>query len=243
MRPRYEGKPTAESPLRGDMHGGPAVMLTSRSRPTQPTTANTSGRQRTSTDGLPQATRAAALVSRVAIWLRDEETNAGGASVADGTLTEPPWHLLLRRHVATDGLSRERRDLSMSYMTDLYSVCREPGQLDGPDSIRSRRRQGGVEVAVLVVGEATGVTAEQDAALARRLYPEGSLPAGFRIRMAGPMDGGWRIVTLWDSEADWERFREERLTPALADVGSVPADTVGAVEPWPIETVLTVWEL
>ena len=96
---------------------------------------------------------------------------------------------------------------------------------------------------VLVVGEAAGVTAEQDAALAKRLYPEGSLPAGFRIRMAGPMAGGWRIVTLWDSEADWERFRDERLTPALADVGSVRADTVGAVEPWPIETVLTVWEL
>ena len=89
-------------------------------------------------------------------------------------------------------------------------------------------------MAVLVVGEAAGVTAEQDAALTKRL---------FRIRMAGPMPGGWRIVTLWDSEADWERFRDERLTPALADVGSVRADTVGAVEPWPIETVLTVWEL
>jgi hypothetical protein len=97
-------------------------------------------------------------------------------------------------------------------------------------------------VAVLVVGEAAGVTAEQDAALAKRLYPEGSLPAGFRIRMAGPMPGGWRIVTLWDSEGDWERFRDERLRPALADIGQ----TMGAAEapePWPIETVLTVWEL
>ena len=74
-------------------------------------------------------------------------------------------------------------------------------------------------MAILVVGEATGVTAEQDAALAKKLYPEGSLPAGFRIRMAGPMAGGWRIVTLWDSEADWERFRDEKLTPALAGIG------------------------
>jgi hypothetical protein len=37
------------------------------------------GRQRTSTDGLPQATRAAALVSRVATWLRDEEAEQGSA--------------------------------------------------------------------------------------------------------------------------------------------------------------------
>ena len=57
--------------------------------------------------------------------------------------------------------------------------------------------------------------------------------------MAGPMAGGWRIVTLWDSEADWERFRDEKLTPAVAGIGQ----TLGTVEPWPIETVLTVWEL
>ena len=94
-------------------------------------------------------------------------------------------------------------------------------------------------MAILVMGEATGVTAEQDAALAKRLYPEGSLPAGFRIRMAGPTADGWRIVTLWDSEADWERFRDERLRPALADIGQA----LGTVEAWPIETVLTVWEL
>lgn len=94
-------------------------------------------------------------------------------------------------------------------------------------------------MAILVVGEATGMTAEQDAEAAKTLYPEGSLPAGFRIRMAGPMDGGWRIVTLWDSEADWERFRDERLTPALARAGQA----VGAPSIWPIETVLTVWEL
>jgi hypothetical protein len=95
-------------------------------------------------------------------------------------------------------------------------------------------------VAILVVGEASGVTAEQDAALAKRLYPEGSLPAGFRIRMAGPMAGGWRIVTLWDSEADWERFRDDTLAPALAGIGQTME--AGATI-WPVETVLTVWEL
>ena len=94
-------------------------------------------------------------------------------------------------------------------------------------------------MAILVVGEATGMTAEEDTAAARQLYPEGSLPAGFRIRMAGPMDGGWRIVTLWDSKADWERFRDERLAPALAGIGQA----LGAPEIWPVDTVLTVWEL
>ena len=94
-------------------------------------------------------------------------------------------------------------------------------------------------MAVLVVAEVTGATAEQDAVMMRMLDVESSPPAGGWLRMAGPMAGGWRIVTLWDSEADWERFRDERLTPALAGIGQ----ELGAVEPWPIETVLTVWEL
>ena len=53
--------------------------------------------------------------------------------------------------------------------------------------------------------------------------------------MAGPTEGGWRIVTLWDAEADWERFRDDMLAPALADIGHA----VSAVAIWQIETVHT----
>ena len=90
-------------------------------------------------------------------------------------------------------------------------------------------------MAILVVGEAASVTAEQDATLVKRLYLEGSPPAGARIRMAGPTEGGWRIVTLWYSEANWERFRNDMLAPALADIGHA----VSAVAIWQIETVHT----
>jgi len=48
------------------------------------------GRQRTSTDGLSQATHAAALVTRAASWLRDEEADASRAGVTCGSLTELP---------------------------------------------------------------------------------------------------------------------------------------------------------
>lgn len=90
-------------------------------------------------------------------------------------------------------------------------------------------------MAILVVTELTGVTAEEDAAVMKALDVEGSPPAGGWIRMAGPMVGGWRIVSLWDSEADFERFREERLVPALAGTGRV----VPKVEIWPVETFHT----
>jgi hypothetical protein len=94
-------------------------------------------------------------------------------------------------------------------------------------------------VAILVVSEVAGVTAEQDAALVEALDLDGSPPVGFRIRMAGPTAHGLRIMNLWDSEADFERFRNERLVPALARAGR----TLSPFEIWPIERVDTVWEL
>jgi hypothetical protein len=90
-------------------------------------------------------------------------------------------------------------------------------------------------MAILVIAEAGGATAEQDAVLVKALDLEGSPPAGARIRMAGPAPGGWRIVSLWDSEADFERFRAQRLVPALAGTGRA----MRPPEVWPIETVLT----
>ena len=90
-------------------------------------------------------------------------------------------------------------------------------------------------MAVLVVVEAEGATAEQDASMVKALDLESSPPAGARIRMAGPTAGGWRIVSLWDSEADFERFRDERLMPQLTQAGIA----IRSPEIWPIETVLT----
>jgi hypothetical protein len=88
-------------------------------------------------------------------------------------------------------------------------------------------------VAILVVAQAPGLTAEEDAALVEALDLEGSPPPGIRIRMAGPTVDGWRIVGLWDSDTDYERFRDERLVPALSGLGRV----LPTIEMWPIETV------
>ena len=87
-------------------------------------------------------------------------------------------------------------------------------------------------MAILVVAHAVGMTAEDDEALTRAMGLEGA-PSGARIRMAGPTAEGWRIVSLWDSEADYERFRDERLVPALERAGrSLPP-----VEIWHISSV------
>jgi hypothetical protein len=44
-------------------------------------------------------------------------------------------------------------------------------------------------------------------------------PAGNRLRMAGPMDGGWRVISLWDSREQFQDFLDERLHLTLEDPG------------------------
>ncbi|MEO7038488.1 MAG: hypothetical protein ABI186_00485 [Candidatus Elarobacter sp.] len=42
------------------------------------------------------------------------------------------------------------------------------------------------------------------------------LPKGMMVHYAGPSAGGWTIVGVCDSKANWERFRDDVLTPAMS---------------------------
>ena len=89
-------------------------------------------------------------------------------------------------------------------------------------------------MAITVVAQVRGLTAEEDAALVEALDLEGSPPAGGRIRLDGPTGGGRRIVGVWDSDPDYERFRDDRLKPALRGLGRA----LQVTEKWPAtETV------
>lgn len=44
-------------------------------------------------------------------------------------------------------------------------------------------------------------------------------PTGLLVHVAGPTDEGVRIIDVWESEEAWERFRAERLAPAIAALG------------------------
>jgi hypothetical protein len=58
-------------------------------------------------------------------------------------------------------------------------------------------------------------------------------PAGLIVHAAGPTDEGFRSIDVWDSEAAWERFRSERLEPAIAALGGPfsPQPTVRSLHP------------
>ena len=40
-------------------------------------------------------------------------------------------------------------------------------------------------------------------------------PPGLIVHAAGETDGTWQSVDVWESQADYDRFREERLMPAV----------------------------
>jgi len=71
-----------------------------------------------------------------------------------------------------------------------------------------------------IVNHFRGGTKEQYEAGLARVHPaDGSLPAGQTYHAAGPTDGGWTVVALWDSRESWERFRDETLMPGLQALG------------------------
>lgn len=74
-------------------------------------------------------------------------------------------------------------------------------------------------MSVLVVIEVPGGSAELDDALTEAWGTASSPPEGNVLRMAGPMDGGWRVVSLWESRHQFETFLEERLHLSLEDTG------------------------
>ena len=66
-----------------------------------------------------------------------------------------------------------------------------------------------------------GIGQEQYDATNEKLNAQGDPPQGLRFHAAGlGEDGRWRIVEVWDSRADFDRFNEERLTPAISNKSS-----------------------
>jgi hypothetical protein len=86
---------------------------------------------------------------------------------------------------------------------------------------------------VLVVIEIPGGSSALEEAMLDAWNLAGDPPPGNHLRLSGPMDGGWRVVSLWDSAQHFRDFLEERLHLSLADTG----DQQPTVTFWDIERV------
>ena len=86
-------------------------------------------------------------------------------------------------------------------------------------------------MAVVVVAEFEGGDQGFYERVSGKVMPDGQLPPGCQAHVAGPTEGGWRVITVWDSQESFERIRDERLIPAMGEVGGGVAPPSIGVNP------------
>jgi hypothetical protein len=74
-------------------------------------------------------------------------------------------------------------------------------------------------MAVVVVNEIAGGSQEFYDQVNPKIMPDGQLPDGCQLHIAGPVEGGWRVITVWDSDERFQQFRDEQLVPVLRETG------------------------
>jgi hypothetical protein len=75
-------------------------------------------------------------------------------------------------------------------------------------------------MAVTSVVDAPNMTREQYDAISKRIYfPPGKLPRGLVHHIASELDGGLRIVEIWDSETYFQAYFDDALLPVTREEG------------------------
>ena len=78
-------------------------------------------------------------------------------------------------------------------------------------------------MSIVVSAVAPGFNADMYEAVTGRAMPGNQLPDGCQLHIAGPVEQGWRVITVWESREAFDRFREEKLLPAIREVaGEAP---------------------
>lgn len=63
-----------------------------------------------------------------------------------------------------------------------------------------------------VLQEMPNVTESDYLTVEKHLGPD--RPEGLIAHVSGPVEGGWRVINVWESEAAFQKFRSERLLRA-----------------------------
>ena len=93
-------------------------------------------------------------------------------------------------------------------------------------------------MAVVIVNEIDGGSQEMYDQVNPKVMEGGRLPEGCQLHIAGTIENGWRVITVWESEERFQQFRDEKLIPALreADEGGRIAPNISAQ---PVHNLIT----
>jgi heme-degrading monooxygenase HmoA len=77
-------------------------------------------------------------------------------------------------------------------------------------------------MAVLMTAQIPGATKEMIDGL-RPVLDAIRSANGFIIHTNGPVPGGWRVIEVWESQADFEAWFEASVKPAFPEGGPMPS--------------------
>lgn len=89
-------------------------------------------------------------------------------------------------------------------------------------------------MAIAVLQDFPGGTQEQYDQITVQLNLGGKSPKGNLVHTAGPIQGGWRVVDVWESQDALNAFMAI-LGPIAQNVGIAPPQ----VTTWPVHNMLT----
>jgi quinol monooxygenase YgiN len=92
---------------------------------------------------------------------------------------------------------------------------------------------------VAVTQQSEQITAEAYDAVNAKAGVKEDPPQGLIVHTAGAAAGGFRIFDVWESREAYDRFREERLLPAIREViGQEALDAAPASEVYELHDVI-----
>ena len=80
-----------------------------------------------------------------------------------------------------------------------------------------------------------GATEEQWHNLHLEVAPDGKLAPGALFHIGGPIENGWRVVNVWETEDDARNFFRDRLSPLLERTGLPAPDSQTW---WPVDNLM-----
>jgi hypothetical protein len=82
-------------------------------------------------------------------------------------------------------------------------------------------------MAIMIVHQGADWNQELYDQTMERVIPDPSNPPdGLVAHFGAPGDaGGWRVCDIWESQEQWDSFREETLIPAVQEMQAPPFDS------------------
>jgi len=120
----------------------------------------------------------------------------------------------LRAALAELAYGRGRCDSGLTRSTQTARLCRK------------QTSKGGLMTIMIVHQGADWNQDLYDRTMERVIPDPSNPPEGLIATFGGPgQNGGWRVTDIWESEAHWERFRDETLIPVAQEIQAPPFDS------------------